>query len=211
MESCAAVEKTGIFGVETEHQPHAEDIKAAERFGTVFVDVLLKQFIIDDSDQLSGFDADFHLAFEMFVTFIHKELQAVVFLFEVLEKDLLRFAVGLLHIIYPELAEVARHDPTRTLTVGQFRSIALGLLEGIERCSVGLLDRRTEIFVERFLLNHHFCGRDETVDERRVVKVYLLLIEQERVHVLHAEHLGQKCTPKDLALAFLVAFALPEF
>lgn len=42
-----------------------------------------------------------------------------------------------------------------------------------------------------------------------MIKVHLLLIEQEGIHVLHAEHFGQKRAPKDLAIAFLVAFTFP--
>ena len=127
----------------------------------------------------------------MLIALIHKKLQAVVFFFEVLQKNLLRFAVGLFHIIDPELAEVARHDPSRTLRVGQLGGIPFGLLERIEQAAIRLFDRCTEVFLNAFLLNHHVRARDIRINKRGMVKPNLLLEMQPFVHVFRTKDLRQ--------------------
>ena len=73
-----------------------------------------------------------------------------------------------------------------------------------------MLDAFAEVLSQRFLLDHDMCRRDESIDERGVVQLDLLLEREESVHMLNTEDLGQKCCPKNLAFAFLIAFAFPS-
>ena len=175
MKSGTRLEQSRIFGIEAENQPHTKYIKAAEdvvrnkafdfRLLTFDYSVLFQQFVVDNAHKFASLDRHFHLVFEVVIALIHKELQAVVLLFEVLQQNLLRLAVGLFHIIYPELAEITRYNPPRTLRIGQLRRIAFGLLERIEQTAVRLFDRRTEVFLDAFLLYHNVRARNEGIDE----------------------------------------------
>ena len=83
------------------------------------------------------------------------------------------------------------------------------MLKRIEHRAVGLLDAFSEVLAQRFLLNHHFGGRDKAVDERGMVEPDLVLVDDEGLRVLNAEDLVEERSPENLALAFLIALALP--
>ena len=136
MKSRAAIEEPGVLGIETENKSHAKDIKALERRDAVLVNILLQQFVVNDTDEVSRFDRDLHLSLEVRIAFIDEELQAIVFFLEVFEQYDLRLAVRLLHVIDPELGKIAGDDPPRTLAVWQFGGIAFGLLERVENGAV---------------------------------------------------------------------------
>ena len=114
MESRLGGKQARILGIEAKHQTHTKDVERAQGLGIGLVDVLLQQGIINQADNFARLHTDFQLAFQMLIALVHKELQAIILLFEVFQKDFLRLTLGLFHVIHPKLAEVASHNPTGT-------------------------------------------------------------------------------------------------
>ena len=119
-----------VFAIEAEHQPHTQYVKALQRMGIRGIYVLLQQFLVYLAHHLAGFHRNFHLLREVLALFVDEELQAIVFLAQVLEQYLLRLAVGVLHVVDQELLKVAGHNPPRMLRYGHADHIAACLLEG---------------------------------------------------------------------------------
>ena len=204
-----ASKDTGILGIETEYESHAEHIEAVERLRRFGIDIESEEFVVDMSDYLTGFHRHFHLTVEVYVLLLHKELQSVYLFVQVLEEHCLGFAVGLLHVVDTPRTEVTGHNPSGTLTVGQFGGIAFGLLKGGEVGAIGLEYWLVQVFVTTFLLDENLCRGDIAVDERGVVEMHLVLELNEVCKVLYAEDIGKEVKPELLALAFLVATVLP--
>ena len=129
------------------------------------VDVLLEEFLVYLAHHLAGFHRNLHLLREVLALFVDEELQAVVFLAQVLKQYLLWLAVGALHVIDKELGEVACHYPSRMLGYGHADNIAACLLEGVEQRAVTLTDGCPQVFAQRFLLYQHTGGWYAAVDE----------------------------------------------
>ena len=162
-----------------------------ERFGRCRVKVLGKQAVVDHADDFACFFGDLQLAVEVGVARLHEEREAVVLLVEVLEKDNLWLAIGLLHVIDIPRTEIADHNPTRALGVWEFGSIAFGLLKRREQRAVGLRDRLAEVDMAAFLLDEYLGGRDIAVDETGVAEFDLPLEGDEVADVLNAEDIGE--------------------
>ena len=91
-----------------------------------------------------------------------------------------------------ELLEVTGHDPAGPLRIGQFRRIALCLLEGSEQRPVRLFDRLHQILFGALLLDHHVGRRDHPVDKAGIVQVYLVFKGNEFFRLLHAADVTKK-------------------
>ena len=82
VENVAPAKYAGIFGIEAEHQSHAQHIEATERFG-VIVAILGNKRIVELPYNVAGFHRHFKFLLQMLVAGFHKEAQAVVFAPEV--------------------------------------------------------------------------------------------------------------------------------
>ena len=138
-----------------------------------------------------------------------QEGKPVIFLRKIFQQNHLGRASRLLHVVYMELLEVTGHDPAGPLRIGQFRRIALCLLEGSEQRPVRLFDRLHQILFGTLLLNHHMGGRDHAVDEAGVVQVHLVFKGNKLLRFFHAADIAKKGEPEFLAFPLLVAFILP--
>lgn len=136
-------------------------------------------------------------------------MQAVVFLFQVTQLDDLRVAGGPLHVVDVELGEITGDDPPGPLGVGQLGGVAFGLLERGQQGAVRLLDGLVQLFPQAFLFDQDVGGRDEAVDETGVIQHDLIFKGDELVRLLHPVDLLEQGQPKGLAVAFLIALALP--
>ena len=166
--------------------------------------VLQNQFVVDLSDQFARLHTQFHLALQVLVLLLDEESEEVMLLDEVLQQHFRRLGVGLVHVVNPELAEVAGNNPSRSVVVWQFRRIAFRLLEGVEQRAVRLADGRTKVFGDTLLLYQHVRGRDMPVDERGMVEVHLIFKTDILRGVFHTEG-GEQRNPERLRLAFLVS------
>ncbi len=128
-EELLAPEDTRILRIEAEHEPHAEHVEAVQRGRRLGGNVESQQFVVYLAYQFARFHRYLHLTAQVYILFLHHELQAVVFLVQVLEQHHLRLAVGLLHVVDTPRAEVAGYYPARSLAPRQFRRIAFGLLK----------------------------------------------------------------------------------
>ena len=129
-----------IFCVQTEHQPNAKHIQAFQRFLRLRILVLFQNRIVQLAHQIAGFERNLHLFFQILVACVHKELQAIVFFRQILQEDLFRFAIRLVHVINQELREVAGDNPTRVLVHRQFNDVAFCLLKRIQKRTIRLFD-----------------------------------------------------------------------
>ena len=145
----------------------------------------------------------------MAVLHVDHELEAVGLVREIRELDELRRVVGVLHVEYLELAEVAGDDPARALGVRQRRGVALRLLRGLEERAVGLPDGFLEVDAAAFLLDHRVRRGNHDVDEARVAEFHARLEAHEARGILDAVYFLQKLDPEPLAVLFLVALSLP--
>ena len=164
-------------------------------------------FTFVEANDFTGRNGNLHFPLDVVVAGIHKELQAVVFFFQVGQFDNLRLALGPLHVIDKEGAEIAGDDPARVFGQGQLGDIAFGLLERRQKRAIRLTDALFHIFAQRLLLNQHTGGGNVTVDKTGVVQVDLVLKFNELFGMLHAVHIPQQRQPEGLTLAFLIAFA----
>ena len=60
------------------------------------------------------------------------------------------------------------------------------------------------------MLNHYLRRGDASIHKRSVTELHLLLEKDELLRMFDAIYLIEECCPKDLRIAFLVAFVLPE-
>ena len=77
-------EQSRIFGIEAEDQPDTEDIETLESNDAILVNILLEEFVVNDTHKIAGFDGHFHLSLEVCVALVHEEREARIFLLEVL-------------------------------------------------------------------------------------------------------------------------------
>ena len=210
MELAVPAEDAGILGIEAEHQPDAEHIQAFQAVWIGGVLVLRQNFVVECAHQLAGLEGNFHFLFDIAVAGVHQELQAVVFLFQVLEVDDLRLAVGALHIIDVELGKVAGDHPPWMLGDRQLGDVPLGLLEGGQFGPIRLGDRLPQVFAQALLLDHDAGGRDGPVDETGMVQVHLLLKGNKLARVLYPIYIMQQAEPEGLAVAFFISAVFPD-
>ena len=198
-----------VLGIKAEHQPHAQHIQAlqAARVGGILV--LRQQRVVQPAHDGAGRYGNLHLLLDVLVFAVHQKLQAVIIPFQILKINNLWLAKGLFHIINIKLRKVARHNPARTLRIGQLGRIALGLLEGGQQAAVRLLDRLVQIFIQALLLNQHVGAGDDAVNKAGVVQHNLVFKADKLRWVLHLQHLAQKLQPKGLAFTLFVALACP--
>ena len=175
-----------------------------ERFGRCRVEVLGKESVVNHADDFACFFGDLQLAVEVGIARLHEESEAVVLLVEVLEEDDLWLAIGLLHVVDIPRTEIADYDPARALGIGQFGSIAFGLLERREQRAIGLRDGLAEVDMATFLLAEYLGRRDIAVDKAGVAEFDLPLEGDEVADILNAEDIGEQVKPELLAFAFLV-------
>ena len=175
-EHIALTENAGIFGVHTEDEADAEDIQASQYFLLIRWWVILSpENIVNLTDQLTGFDGNLKLFFDVLVLLLDEEVETIKFLFQVFQQHFFRLAVGLLHVVNEELGKVAGDNPAGPAWVRKLGGVSLGLLKWCQGAAVGLLDRFAEVFAKALLLYHYFGSRDKSVDEASVVKGYLVL------------------------------------
>ena len=157
VENVAPSEYPGIFGIEAEHQTHAQHIEAAERL-RVIVAILGNKRIVELPYNVAGFHRHFKFLLQMLVAGFHKEAKAVVFAPEVAEFHTLWLTIGILHIVDVELGKIASHNPSRVLRHRYIYGISLCLLEWGKFSAISLGNGLSQVFAERLLLNHHACG-----------------------------------------------------
>lgn len=193
-------------------QNTSRDAQGVQTFQRIFglrVFVLLQQSIIENTHDFARLQGNLHLLFDIGVPSVHQELQAVILLFQVTQLDDLRVTGGALHVVDVELGKVAGDDPPGPLGVGQLGGVAFGLLERGQQGTVGLLDGLVQLFAQALLLNEDMSGRDKAVNETGVVQHNLIFKGDELVRFLYPVDLLEQGQPKGLAVALLIALALP--
>lgn len=115
----------------------------------------------------------------------------------------------MLHIVDQKRLEITHHHPARTLGIGQFGSISLGLLKGSKQRTVALPDRFKQILIQALLLDEHVRGFNVPVDEAGTGQLHLILERDKLSCVLDAEHVGEQIHPERLRFTFLIASAFP--
>ena len=76
-----------ILGIEAEYDTNTKDIQPPQSLGAVVI-ILRKQGLVYLPNNLACLHRDLHLLSEVFALYVHKELQAVVFLSQVLQQFL---------------------------------------------------------------------------------------------------------------------------
>ena len=127
----------GILGIEAEHQSHAQNVEIPHRARVGQV-ILLDERIIHAAHNLASLHAHFHFLVDVDTSRVDEKLQAVVVVAQIDERDVLRLAVGVFHIVDVDFGKVASHYPARALRVGQGGRVALRLLERGEHGAIAL-------------------------------------------------------------------------
>ena len=210
VELAVPAEDAGVLGIEAEHQPDAEHIQAFQAVWISGVLVLRQNFVVECAHQLAGLEGNFHFLLDIAVAGVHQELQAIIFLFQVLEIDDLRFAVGALHVVDVELGKVAGDHPPRVLGNRQLCDVPLGLLERGQLGPVRLGDGLAQVLAQALLLDHDMGGGDGPVDEAGVVEVHLLLKGDEILRMFHPIYIAQQREPEGLTVAFFISAVFPD-
>ena len=200
-----------IFTIEAKHQSHTQNIEVAQGGVVVGVLVLFEQQIVELAHQFAGLHRHRQFLLQMVGLGLHQKVEAVILLFQVFQFNHERLVLRVLHVINVECAEIASHNPPRTLAVRQLGGIALRLLERSERGAVALANGLQQVLAQSLLLNHHFGGVDKTIDETGVVEVHLVFKSDDVLWFLHAQHLREQGEPKSLTLPLLVTFTFPIF
>ena len=119
----------GILGIQAKYQANAQLVQTFQRMFGFRVCVLLVKGIIQQADNFTCCNGNFHLPFEVFVSGIDKELQPIVFFFQICKFDDFRLTARALHIVHIESTEITGHDPARVLRHGQLQNIPLSLFK----------------------------------------------------------------------------------
>ena len=206
-----AAKNTGILGIQAKDQAHAQFVQTFQGSFAFRICILFQESIVQQSDNLTGGNGNFHLPFQMLIAGIYQKLQPIGFAFQVFQLDNLRLPLGAFHIIHIKGAEIAGDDPARMFGQRQFGNIPLGLLERRQIGTVRLTDSFLHILVQCFLLNQYASGWNITINKTGVVQMDLVLKFNKLFRMLHAVNIPKQRKPERLTFAFFVAFSLPVF
>ena len=210
-EESPLAEESGVVGIETEDDAHAEHVEIAERLGRCGVDVVRQEQVVDLPDQLAGTDGQrFLLPANALHLGIDEEVEAVKLLGEVGQGDDAWRRLGRLHVVDADTSKVADDDPSGPLGVGQHGVVARRLAEGGQQRAVALALRRVEVYAEALLLDQHVGRRDEGVHKRLVSELDGALEADQLKGVGCTEHLAKHFEPEGLRVALLVALSGPS-
>jgi len=174
---------------------------------------LLQQRVVQLAHQFAGLQGDGHLPLQVLRAGVHQEVQAAVFLLQVLEIEDVGFRVGVVHVVNAEFLEIANDDPARVHAVGQQAAIAPRLLEGREHGAVGLTVGLGQGHVHALLLDQHGGIVDIGVDEdggAGPVVFHRKLKGDVGLWLLHAVDRLEQLTPEILGVLLLVPAVLPR-
>ena len=205
------VENPGVLRVQAEHQPDAQRVEAFQRLGAVRVLVLFQQRVIEDPDNLPGFQGDFHFPLDIHVPGMGQEMQAVELLFQVGEQEDLRRVVGAVHVVDAELPEVADHNPAGELLKGHVSGVPPRLLKGRQHGPVRLFLSLVQVNVRALLLNQDAGGGNVGVNKAGMAEFHRQFKLDELRGILHAVDFLQQFHPEGLRLLLFVPASPPVF
>ena len=120
--------------------------------------------------------------------------------------------LGHIHVVDPELMEIARDDVLRPLTDRQclvvLESLLIDALEGAPMPFI----RFIQCDAARLLLDHHAHGRNPRIDIERIPLLFMLACVFEAdvlLRILHAKDITQEREPEWRGLPVLLALSAP--
>nr|WP_302451252.1 hypothetical protein [Acidaminococcus fermentans] len=211
MELAMAAENTGIFRIQTEYQPDAQDVQALLGMVRIRIQVLFPEGIVHFPHQIPGLHGDFFFLFQNFAFFIDQEIQPVVFLGQVLQQELFRFPLGVVHIINQELLEVAGNHIFGVHADREFGNVPFGLLKWVQQGTIRLLDGCFQVLVPAFLFNHYMGRGNHPINEAGVIQMDLVLKADIPFRVGYPINVTKEGKPELLTFSLFIAFILPIF
>ena len=209
MKLAFGAEYASVFGIEAKHKAHAEHVQAFERLFAVGIFVLRQQFVVDFAHNFARFYREFHLFLQVDILFFGNERQAVELLFQIFQQNLLRCAVGLLHVVHQKTFEVAGDNPARHLRARQSGGVAVRLHERCQHFAVRLSVGFSQVDVAAFLLDKHARVFDVGIDKRGVPELHALFKFDDIFGIFHPENRMQKPNPKVVSFRFFIAPSRP--